>query len=174
MHRDRHQRLCRLGTMTHRLLHLVSSASKEQRAAIKQSCRRTFPRVEVKTRRGPRLSVSASRHLNQPVPWARSTGLTDWTPASWWTPASPAGFGSRSAPRLRRCWPGTWPACVGTNPGCVPGKRRPGRLEAVHRVVVCITVSCVIPVAFLSGNSLFHWLDIQTNTTTKPRFCFSP
>lgn len=56
-----------------------------------------------------------------PVPWAPSAAQTGWPPASWSTPASPAGSWSHFAPPPRHCSPGTWHASVGTNPGCAPG-----------------------------------------------------
>lgn len=73
---------------------------------------------------------------NKPVLWALSAALTGWTPASWWTPASPAGFWSRSAPRLRRCWPRTWPASVGTSPSCGPSKQRSEQLWPAHQHIM--------------------------------------
>lgn len=56
-----------------------------------------------------------------PAPWAPSAAQTGWPPASWSTPASPAGSWSHFVPPPHHCSPGTWHASVGTNPGCAPG-----------------------------------------------------
>lgn len=108
--------------MTHRLLHLAAFASKGQQTAKQANLKRRAPST-FSQRRPSRLWDNSARgefQLAPPVPSAQSAGPTGWTPVSWWTPASPAGFWSRSAPRLRRCWPTTWPASVGTSPGCDP------------------------------------------------------
>lgn len=119
--------------MTHHVLLLVSSSSKRQWATNKQTSstvgcpclqeeKKTLPVICCVS---PMMSfVSVACRFNQPVPWARSAAPTGWTPVSWCTPVSPAGFWFHSAPRLHHCWPRTWPASEGTSPSCAPGKQK--------------------------------------------------
>lgn len=98
------------------------------------------------------LQFTASKS-NKPVLWARSAGPTGWTPASWWTPASLADFGSRSAPRLHRCWPTTLPSFVGTSPSCGPCNRKKKRFarSMVHSETDASHFWCNSPLLFASA-----------------------
>lgn len=139
-----HKLQCELWLIT--FLPWVSSASKGQWAANKAqatSAVHVFRKLCLSSCFPSDVSVAVSFQFNQPVLWAQSAGLTGWTPVSWWTPASPAGFWSRSARRPRRCWPRTWPASVGTSPSCAPGKQK-----SCHLLLQGLHLSKVIIVCF--------------------------
>lgn len=100
-----------------------------------------------------------------PAPWAQSAVQTGWQPASWSTPASPAGSWFHFAHPLHRCSPVTWRASVGTSPGCAPVVDHQFKL-CWKRVLVILTGRCYcLAIKCLNLNSKWHWSMVSFSGT---------